>query len=203
VLTDAEVADSLLQPVEYSYTIETFEKLIRSGGLEYLHYCLNDFDVSQNMTSWNIDFQDEMFLDKYQSLSDVQRWQVSNLLMIDDSPRLWFYTQRKGSGYLRKTEALICEEFLNTRFEKFVTSANYHFRDDKGNYSANYTKVNFPAPAEPAHPLAKPVFGAVELGLKMRDIFTLVQIEPSFHNVNIVRNQLCTVALPYLLAVNE
>jgi SAM-dependent methyltransferase len=73
---DAEMADSLLQPVEYSYTVETLGNLLESCGLEYMTYCVNDFGISENYISWNIDFQDEEMRAIYSSLLDAQRWQI-------------------------------------------------------------------------------------------------------------------------------
>ena len=198
--TDAELADCLLQPVEYSYTIETFETLLNSCNLNYLHYCVNDFDISEELTSWHTHFEDAELRRNYTSLEDAQRWQITNLLMLNNSPRLWFYVQRKDAAYERRSEAQICDEFLKITFRKFKTYAHYHFRDPHGAYSPAHTAMPFPTPARPIHPLANSVYAAVDSGLSMREIFTLLSIEPCFYHVNTVRNQLTTVAFPYLIA---
>src|SRR5215216_3241077 len=102
---EARTADSLLQPVEYSYTVESLADLAASCGLELILPCIDEFDKALELTSWDMEFEDPQLRSQYESLPDLDRWQVTNLLMLEKSPMLWFYMQRKDSGRERKTEA--------------------------------------------------------------------------------------------------
>ena len=114
----AQIADALLQPVEQSYTVKSLGELASNCNLEYLSYCANQFDKQENNLNWNLKFNDESIAELYDEMADIDRWHVSNLLMLDQSPLLWFYFQRKDSDWERKTEKRVCEEFAQTKFKK-------------------------------------------------------------------------------------
>jgi len=42
--SEANIADSLLQPVEHSYTIESMDELLKTAALEFWLPCINQFD---------------------------------------------------------------------------------------------------------------------------------------------------------------
>jgi SAM-dependent methyltransferase len=107
--------------VEYSYTIASLGELAESCHLELLLPCLNLFDKTENRLSWNTPFEDPEIERSYVALPDTSRWEITNLLIGSDSPILWFYLQRKDSPQPRKTEQEACKEFLDTRFEKYMT----------------------------------------------------------------------------------
>src|SRR6185369_17884418 len=79
--SDAMLADELLQPVLHSYTVESLADLVASCGLEIILPCLNQLDKAEQKYSWNIEFQNPRLKEVYESLSDVNRWQVTNLLL--------------------------------------------------------------------------------------------------------------------------
>jgi len=76
------LADSLLQPVEHSYTVESMGRLLKSAGLEFWLPCLNQFDVVGQRFDWNLEFDDEMVARHYNALPDADRL-VYNQLIID------------------------------------------------------------------------------------------------------------------------
>jgi hypothetical protein len=86
--SDVELADLLLQPVEHSYTVESLGYLLNNAGLEYWLPCLNQFDKTLDRLTWNIDFEDEVVARHYNELPDIERWQITNLFSIDNSPML-------------------------------------------------------------------------------------------------------------------
>jgi hypothetical protein len=79
---EADLADSLLQSFEHSYTIESLNYLAESCNLELLYHSVNQFDASDNKPSWNLEYNNP----EYEALDDIQRRQVGNLLMVEHSP---------------------------------------------------------------------------------------------------------------------
>jgi SAM-dependent methyltransferase len=197
----AELADALLQPVEHSNTIKSLEEMITNCNLEFLLHCINKYDKDANRLTWNMKFNDAELDNYYESLTDSHRWQISNLLMFNDSPLLWFYLQRKDSFYKRKTEKQTCEDFLDTKFEKYTTTVKNYVRDNDGKYRLNPTPVSFPSPSMPPDDLSRRIFNFIDKNLSMRDIFRKLKLETSFHKVNYVRINLTTKAFPYIKAV--
>lgn len=204
---DAEVADVLLQPVVHSYTIESFAQMITGSNLEFLLPCINQFDEAAGKINWNMQFNDPGTSADYEALPDVKRWQISNLLMMERSPMLWFYLQRKDSAHRRKTEKEVCKEFLNTKFRPHSTRLKRYQLNEDGKYYLNQMFTPVPAPALPTDSLSRKVFKAVNspssIGISMGQIFQKLKIEPSFSNVNRVRINLTTSAYPYLKAIGS
>jgi SAM-dependent methyltransferase len=201
VQDDAVLADRLLRPMLHSYTIETFFELITRSNLECLLHCVNQFDKGTGSLNWNIQFNDPGTSAYYEALPDAERWQISNLLMMEQSPMLWFYLQGKDSPHPRKTEKDVCEEFLDTKFAPHSTALKVYRLNEEGKYQLNPDSSTIPAPALPTDSLSNEIFKLVNPAVSMREIFRELKIEPSFFNVNRVRINLATTAFPYLKAV--
>lgn len=199
---EAAIADSYLQPVEYSYTIESLDQMALSCNLEYLNHCLNQFDVNGNQLSWNMNFRDPELRKLYFSLPDVKRWQISNLLMFSDSPMLWFYFQRKDSAFKRKAEQDICNEFLETRFSVKPFQIKRYMLGEDDRYSLSTKEVSALS-LLPNEPVLKSVVQAANAQIKMKDVFHKLRITPDFHTVNDIRLKSTTVAFPFLQAVKD
>ncbi|TGE15081.1 class I SAM-dependent methyltransferase [Hymenobacter elongatus] len=197
---EAKIADCLLQPVEYSYTIESLAKLVGHGNLELLIHCINQTDVAVNALNWNTHFDEPLLAQEYEALSDNKRWQISNLLMLNDSPMLWFYLQRNDVGTERQSEGVICEGFLESKFAKNTFPVKNHVINLKGSYALSDRTLTYPLIQAPADAQAKKIWDAVSPELTMREVFLLAGSEPTFQNVNNARIQLTTSAFPYLLA---
>ena len=198
---ESDLADNLLQPVMHSYTIETFVEMLDEAGLELLLPCVNQFDRTDNRLSWNMRFDDSSLQKRYEAMEDAKRWQLSNLLLFERSPMLWFYVQRKDSSFSRKSERQVCEEFLANRFEKKSTNVRLFSRDEKGEYLEQSQHQTFPGPLSTHDHLAKLVFNAADPAKTMKEIFQELQLEPTFQNINRVRVNLTTSAFPYLTSV--
>ena len=97
-LPDAAFADTLLQPVEHSHTVASLEELARRCGLEMLTSCNDAFSRTQGEADWNLELEDPGLRRLYEALPDVERWQITNLLLAEASPMLWFYFQRRGQS---------------------------------------------------------------------------------------------------------
>lgn len=200
-ISEPAIADTLIQPVEYSYTVESLEEMADGCGLEFVAPCLNIFDKAWKTFSWNIDFGDAELQERYDALPDSRRWQASNLLLFEKSPMLWFYLRRKDGGRERKTERQICEEFLETKFVRNSTTQKSYVPGEGGSYQPSPGTVAFPAP--PADALIRKIVEAADGQTPLRDIFQWLEISPAFHVVNQLRLRLTTSAFPYLRAVGE
>lgn len=197
---EAKLADALFQPVEYSYTVESLEELAANCNLEFLLPCLNQFDKTNERYNWNMAFDDPEIDDCYQSLPDTARWQVSNLLMFNESPMLWFYLQSKDSGYKRKTEKEVCREFLETKFEKNTTFIKKYYRNKEGKYILEPRSIKYPSRFVFSDEPSRRIFNSVNPELTMKELFRNLKIDTTFPTINLVRINLTTTAFPYLQA---
>ncbi|HYR11917.1 MAG TPA: methyltransferase domain-containing protein, partial [Longimicrobium sp.] len=113
---DAQLADVLVQPVEHSYTVESLDRMAAGAGLELLAPCANANDAATDTLQWEMELGDPELQRAYDALADVRRWQVTNLLRVQDSPMLWFYLQRRDSPFPRRSTRALCEAFLDGRY---------------------------------------------------------------------------------------
>ena len=132
------LADTLLQPIEHYYTVESMQALALACGLRLQAPCINAFDKASNTFAWNMDFADSALQHCYDQLSDTQRWQVTNYLKLNQSPMLWFYFQHTAYERNQKTEREMCEEFLATQFVR-ASTRSIHFRllPRRGHYAGS------------------------------------------------------------------
>jgi hypothetical protein len=159
---------------------------------------LNQFDKSKGSTDWTLNFGDKQLDSLLRDMPDVKRWQATNLLKLNDSPMLWFYIQRQDSGRVRKTEAEVCEDFLDSTFEKFTTDTQAYIFED-GNYVLSTEKMPFPLPSIPADSLSALVFNSYDPSKPLRETLDRLGIEPDFEIVNRLRTNLSTLAHPFLM----
>lgn len=195
---EALIADALIQPVEHSFTVESLEALAQQCGLGIISHCINQFDVAENKLTWNLDFAN----DNYNQLPDIERWQVGNLLMVENSPMLWFYLQKKDSDHLRPSEQDMCESFLDTTFLKTETIKHRWVLTGPGKYEKRPEQSVFPMPKTPVHRSAGKVFNSLHSNLTIREIMEMVGLDISFKTVNDLRINLSTSGLPYIVANN-
>jgi hypothetical protein len=147
-----------------------------------------------------LEFQNETAARHYEALPDYDRWQISNLLMVERSPSLFFYVQRNDSRRPRKSEREVCEEFLDTVFERYSTTMT-NYVGENGNYQFSPTPIPHPSPRVPVDQTARTVFKETGQGKTIREILAVLGIPPVFSVVNIIRVQLTTPLFPYLKAI--
>ena len=196
------LADSFLQPVEHSYTIESLIALVDTANLQLSLPCLYVFDKGAARWSWDLEFENEIAARNFDALPDYDRWQIANLLMVEKSPSLLFYTQRKDSGWKRNSEREVCEEFLDTVFERYSTTMTNYVRGN-GNYQFSPTPIPHPSPRVPVDQTTRRVFKETGQGKTIRQILEALEIAPVFNVVNNIRTQLTTPLFPYLKAVGS
>lgn len=199
---DAHFADSLLQPVERSYTVASLARLAADCGLEILAFAVDQFSRSWGGITYNLEFTSPVLRESYCKLGDVERWQVTNLLLAERSPMLWFYFQRRDSTRPRQTEDDICASFLETVFEPVATAQQTFSRSSDG---SRYAKAEgsrpFPRPSDDA--IARRVIDAVaeSPGRPMRHVLTDLELPTNPRAINSLRVRVATSAFPFLRAV--
>lgn len=190
------LADRLFQPVEHSYTVASLAAMAQRAGLEILVPCLNQFDQAKDCFSWEIELGDPVLQETYDALEDLQRWQVTNLLLHERSPHLWFYLQRSDSPRRRKTMREICNNLLEQEFIHTRTMQRSYIRDAEGAY--HLSERTIPYPATVPDPAVRAVYDAVGPGMTMREAFRRTGLSTDLRTVERVRLRLTTPAFPFL-----
>lgn len=198
---DAEIADSLMQPVEYSYTVESLNDLVREQNLEILQPCVNQFDQTTGNIDWNIDFEDREANRMYNLLPDTDRWQISNLLMLNESPMLWMYLQKQESEFARKPERVLCKEFLETHFERVRTHSKIYILDAENKYNLQADENSY-FPFAPNDSSLQNILNHIDPSVPIKETFRKLNIELSFNEVNQIRTRLATSGFPHLRSIS-
>lgn len=198
---ECALADTLIQPNEITYTLESFAELAVASGLEVLYPAYDLFDQLSTDTPWNLSFTTPELQHDYYGLPDLQRWHVTNHLLLDRSPQLWFYFQKKDSGRPRRSERDICAEFLKQKFVRAGTLQRSFIRSHDGAYKLSAKHLAYPLAAPRGDALA--IYQAVDGQKAMADIIALLGQPTTFEHVNNMRLLLTTTAHPHLRAVRD
>ena len=196
------LADSFLQPVEHSYTVESLIELLATAEMELNLPCMFVFDKDTGKLNWNLQFENEVAASHYEKLPDFARWQITNLLAVEMSPTPFFYAQRFDATTPRKSEKEVCDSFLKTRFARYSTTQT-NYVGSNGNYTYSPTQLPFPSPRVPVDQTVRQIFKEVSPEKTMGEIFQTLNIEPTFNLVNHIRLRLTTPLFPYLKAVQQ
>ncbi|WP_020594000.1 class I SAM-dependent methyltransferase [Kiloniella laminariae] len=202
-LPEAAVADSLLQPVEYSYTVQSLDALAQDCNLTLLSYCLNQFDKLSGNSNWLMDFAGEEQKFNYAKLDEIDQWQTTNLLLGEKSPMLWFYLQKSDCPIPALTEKAICAKFLNTAFHPASTTTKNHVLKEAGFYELSPQAIPCPAPRAPINPTAALVFSHCDGTKTIRQILQENALSAEPHFIQNLRLSLCSSGHPYLKAVQS
>jgi hypothetical protein len=176
--------------------------MLSDAGFEMLVPVLNQFDKTSGNCIWNMSFDDPELARRYAALPDTRRWQVTNLLLLERSPLLWFYLQRTDSVRARKSETQLCEEFLMQKFRRVNTQREVFTQQDTRNYTLSAKRLNYPAPHTDA--VCKTVLALMSEhpGADMRTLLERLKVKLDFAAVNRLRLLLTTCAYPYLVAAD-
>jgi hypothetical protein len=196
---EAQIADALMQPVENSYTVEVLEEMVNRCGLEFLLPSPNAWDRGSDHISWNMHFPQPEIQQAYEKLPDSRRWQISNLLLCEASPNLWFYLKRTDGPLRRKSEQQICDSFLETRFKRNAVSRRSYVITKDNKYSQ--VKSLLPYPGMPANPEMRRIVEATANGAPMGRILESLGSATDFNTVNNLRLRLTTSAGPFLRSI--
>lgn len=198
---DAQLADSLIQPVEHSYTVESLDRMAGQAGLELLAPVPNADDAAGDTLHWELEMGDPGLQRAYDALPDAERWQVTNLLGLEASPMLWFYLQRRDSPCPRRSTRALCEAFLDGRFAPARTTRRVHTLGPDGAYRATPDQ-EVPFPVWRGRGDARRVFEALDPREPVRATLERLGIPAdSLPAVNRLRVMLASSAFPYLRAL--
>ncbi|GHC35480.1 hypothetical protein GCM10007291_41040 [Gemmobacter nanjingensis] len=195
-LPEPAVADSLLQPVEFSYSVETLAALCAGSGLVLWQPCVNQFDRLSGQFGWEPPLTGASAA-AFNRLPDLERWQVANLLMQERSPMLWFYI---GHGPKRRTRAEVNADFLRRSFAPARCEVVSHVLGPEGHYQPSPRRAALPAPALPADPQVRAVCQACDGHRSMAEVLAGLGPMPDEAGLTRLRQMLTTPAFPYLLA---
>jgi SAM-dependent methyltransferase len=197
---ESQCADALIQPVEYSYTVESLNRLAHDANLQLLLPCFNQFDQSASYT-WSVRFATRELQDRIDDLPDVVRWQIVNLLFMERSPMLWFLLTPRREPCDEHYERRVNDAFLDRRFVRASTTLRNYVRDGQGGgYTLSASPVTYPA-ARTRGPI-RDVIERADGARPMRQILDEVGIDVSSQaDVAQMRVQTTTSLCPYLRAV--
>jgi SAM-dependent methyltransferase len=141
---NSKIADALIQPVEYSYTVESLSALVTQCGLELMLPCYDQFSQASGAT-WSIQFSTTELQERFDPLPDITRWQLVNLLLLERSPMLWFFVGHRSEDGDGRYEARVNEQFLDCRFVRAMTNLRNYVRGARDlNYRLSPVSVAYP-----------------------------------------------------------
>jgi SAM-dependent methyltransferase len=187
-------ADSWMNRLELSYSVETLWQMANECRLTVEAPTVNSFDQVNDSYLWDVPMRDPEGRARYEALPDRERWQVTNLLLLDESPMLWFYLGQEARG--RVTEAQRDEMFLDTVFRHNSAQRRRWVLDDEGRWNEDPAITAYPG-ALPL-PAVRSVFAAVNGRRTMREI--LDGAEPAF--VRTARIHLTSMQFPFLTPID-
>jgi ubiquinone/menaquinone biosynthesis C-methylase UbiE len=191
----SQVADLLAQPVWHSFTVDGLEAMSQKSGLDFVAPCLNQFDAAAGSIGWEIDFKDAALRDRYLALPQTKRWQVANLLLMEKSPMLWFYFQRKDSIRPLKSQAQIFDEFLESHGAPANVTKTIWTRNSQGSLNKIENVAHRPSPRDPD---AARILSELRPGRTVRNAFDAAGFPINFLACNRIRLQLASAIYPIL-----
>jgi len=195
----SHLADALIQPVEYNYTVESLQALVSQCGLELFLPCNDQFDLMANRV-WTIKFSTAELQQRVDRLPDVVKWQITNLLLLQQSPMLWFFVRYRGTGDDGRYEARLNQEFLGTKFVPASTQLRNYVRGSDMNYTRSATTLPYPIP--PRNQLVSQIRERADGRRELRQILNDLGIDiTSYKTITDLRVQSTTSLCPYLKAV--
>jgi SAM-dependent methyltransferase len=196
---ESHLADALIQPVEYSYTVETLEALLAECGLALMLPCFDQFDCA-NDRSWTLDLAARDVRRRVEALSDVVRWQLANLLMMEQAPFLWFYVRHRRSDGDGRYEIAVNDDFLDRVFTPAATTLRNYVHGPDGGYTLSSEAVRYPLRHRDAG--VRAVVDMADGRLTTREIMDRLHHDPANHKiVTDLRMRTTTPMSPYLRAL--
>jgi SAM-dependent methyltransferase len=195
---ESHLADALIQPLEYSYTAESLAELTAKCGLSLMLPCYDQFDRVAGRV-WTLGFSSALQR-KIDALPDAVRWQITNLLLLEKSPMLWFYVRHGDGSDDGRFEMRVNEDFLERRFVRASTTLRNHVRGADLEYRLAPSAVSYPQALEPG--LIRDVVERCDGRRRMRDILPDLGVDMASQKaVTDIRTHTTTALSPYLRTV--
>ena len=131
--------DTVNHPHQSSFTFRHFKMMAEEAGLIVLQPRMNQ----QVPVSWDLQLSDGELAARLNALPDYKRWEIANLLAYDQSPLIWFYTQR-SDGPPRIDTAELFARWVNAELEPAKTQLTQFIRGKDGLLTKSPSKVDFP-----------------------------------------------------------
>jgi len=194
---ESKLADAVIQPVEYSYTVESLAALVAECGLELMLPCYDQFSQASGAT-WNMQFGTTELQKRFDTLPDGVRWQVANLLFLERSPMLWFFVRHRQDASDGHYEASVNQEFLDRKFVRATTNLRNYVRGARDlNYRRSLRSIAYPFKHKDN--LVRCVVDRADGRRAMRQILQEVGVDTASHKtVADLRVQMTTSLCPYL-----
>lgn len=200
--SESDFADLLIHPLEHSYTVSSLRELAITCGLDYVLPCVTAYGrFCSPSILWVMHFAEPALQARYDALDDADRWQVTNLLLYDRSPLLWFYLRRRDTATPRRSERDICDELLRRPVSRSQTRRRVYLRDEDGIYRLSTRAL--PHPVTPPDLFARRLLDAVEPGCTLADLFRRLDIPATLPTVHEARVKLTTSEFPFLNVLAE
>ncbi|APR81238.1 non-ribosomal peptide synthetase [Minicystis rosea] len=194
---ESDFADLLINPVEHSYTVDSLSEMAEGQNLELTRPCVSLYaKFRAESIFWEMEFADADAQRVYDALADVDRWRVSNLLMHEKSPMLWFYLNRRDTPKKRVTEREMNEAFLATTFAQATAQQTSFIREQDGSFRAARSASQAPDAS------VKGIYDRFTRPRVMGEVLDEMGIVKTFAAVQRTRVMLTTPAFPHLRAVS-
>lgn len=197
--TDSLLADTFLQPVEHSFTVAELAGMAERCGLRLLAPRPNRLDQHRGAGPWTMGFADRGLQERYDALPEVARWQMTNLLLLERSPHLWFYLGRADGPLPRLSLRERCVSFLATPFARPCGTQRVAVRRRDGSYDVSPNRLPYNTPSQDTE-----VSALVELAdgkRTMRELLAEIGVATTLPTVERVLLHTATSLHPRLLAV--
>jgi hypothetical protein len=195
---ESHLADALIQPLEYGYTVESLNTLANACGLDLMLPCYDQYDRVAGRV-WTIDFSTKELNDRMDALPDVGRWQVVNLLLLERSPMLWFYLCRHRESS-QCYEKHVNQEYLDRKFVRASTRLRNQVRGSDMTYALAPASVQYPF--EQQNTVLRDVVRSASGKLTMRELLVEHGVDTTNHKaVTDIRMRTATSLCPYLRSV--
>ncbi len=195
------LADTFLQPVEHSFTVGELTSMAERCGLRLLSPRPNRLDQHRGAHRWTMAFADPNLQERYDALSEVARWEVTNLLLLERSPHLWFYLGRADGPLPRISVRERCVSFLARNFARPRSKQCIAVRRRDGSYDISSTTLPYTPPRDDAQ-----VSRLVELAdgtRTMRELLGEIGVVTTLAAVEGILLRTATSLNPHLLAVDN
>jgi SAM-dependent methyltransferase len=191
-------ADNWMNPCERSYDVCSLWELAASCHLTVEAPKLSAFDKAWNQFQWTLEPPSEEFSSTFFALTDRERWQVVNLLHMDQSPMLWFYLRSdQGEAGDRVTELDRNEIFLGSVLKKPTAVQRRYLLEPDGTYKLSPRTVAI-GRSRPRDDV-QDIWQAADGTRTAREMFADLGRDTDFNSVYRARLALITPECPHLV----
>lgn len=199
---ESDSDDLRVNPVEHSFTVESLAAMSEGCGLELVRPRMSQYARFRAETlEWEMPLEDPGLRRAYGALPDVDRWSVTNQLLHERSPMLWFYLRKRGASWERRSEAELARDMLGRSFVRAQTRQRIFLPDKDGVFRLRDGEVDHPS--SPPDPTVRNIWEKFdfERPRTMANVLNELGVPTTFESLHLIRLKLTIPAFPYLMAV--